>query len=536
MKTSALVCALMLAAAPAAQAFTPSQDAIRAHMQFLSSDLLQGREAGTPGFDIAAAYVAAEFAKLGLKPAGDSGSYLQRVPLVTFRPAGEGSLVLQPANGPAVPLVFGKDYIPGANPRTPQLQLQAPLVFAGYGHVSPDGRRDDYAGLDVRGKIVVVLHGAPSGLQTEEGAHFRSPRVKRLEAEKRGAVGVLFVETPAYRRLSPFATRAEHWRNRSMIWSMADGQPFAPAASTPDLGLISLEGAAKLFAGAPATVDQIMTAAGTPAGAPPPFALPVQAAVAQQTETSSAVSSNVAGLIEGQRSDEIVVLSAHLDAVGVDATKTGDQIGNGAMDNATGIATMLEVGRAFKESGKRPLRSVLLLAVTAEEKGLVGADYFVRNPTVPKAAIAANVNLDMPILSYDFTDVVAFGAERSTIGAAARRAAARVGVKLSPDPLPEQGLFTRSDHYRFVEQGVPSVFLMTGHANGGAAAWDRFLKERYHKPSDDMDQPLNFAAAAKFASVNYELARELADTPQRPRWNRGDFFGTLFGGGARSAP
>jgi len=294
--------------------------------------------------------------------------------------------------------------------------------------------------------------------------------------------------------------------------------------------MISLEGAAKLFAGAPATVDQVMAAAARPEGRPQRFALPQRAAVILQSEMGSAESANVAGLIEGERSDEIVVLTAHLDAVGVDrSVTTGDRIGNGAMDNATGVATLLEVGRAFKESGKKPLRSILLLAVTAEEKGLVGADYFARNPTVPRSALVANVNLDMPILSYAFTDVVAFGAERSSIGAAVRRAAARTGVTLSPDPLPEQGLFTRSDHYRFVEQGVPAVFLMTGHANGGAAAWDRFLKERYHKPGDDMAQPIDFAAAARFASVNYELARDLADAPQRPSWNKGDFFGNLFG-------
>jgi hypothetical protein len=451
------------------------------------------------------------------------------VPLTTFRPANEGSIVLRGRNGAAVPLAFGKDYIPGANPARPSIELEAPLVFAGYGVVAPQSRRDDYAKLDVRGKIVVVLQGAPSGLQTEESAHFRSTRVKRLEAEKRGALGVIFVDTPERERVYPFAQRAAHWRNQSMIWSGSDGKPFAPASSAPELGLISLEGARKLFAGAPATFDQIVAAAESKAGDPPRFALPLRAAVRQQTESATTVSANVAGMIEGQRADEVVVLSAHLDAVGVDEDRTGDQIGNGAMDNATGIATMLEVGRAFKESGKKPLRSVLLLAVTAEEKGLVGADYFARNPTVPKRSLVANVNLDMPILSYDFTDVVAFGAERSTIGPLVQRAAARMGVKLSPDPLPEQGLFTRSDHYRFVEAGVPSVFLMTGHANGGAAAWDAFLKERYHKPSDDMDQPINWTAAVRFARVNYEIARELANAPQRPRWNRGDFFGDLFG-------
>jgi Zn-dependent M28 family amino/carboxypeptidase len=171
---------------------------------------------------------------------------------------------------------------------------------------------------------------------------------------------------------------------------------------------------------------------------------------------------------------------------------------------------------------------LLFLLNTAEEKGLVGADYFARNPPT-KLPIVADVNLDMPILTYDFVDVVAFGAERSSLGPTVARAAARLGVKLSPDPLPEEGLFTRSDHFRFVEQGVPSVFLMTGFENGGQVAFTGFLRDRYHKPSDDLSQPIDYAAGAKFAAINYEIAREIADADARPAWNKGDFFGTLFG-------
>jgi len=180
---------------------------------------------------------------------------------------------------------------------------------------------------------------------------------------------------------------------------------------------------------------------------------------------------------------------------------------------------------------KRPKRSLLFLMVTAEEKGLIGSEYFARNPTIPRERLVANVNLDMPVLTYDFTDVVAFGADRSAIGPAVKRAAARMGVTLAGDPMPEEGLFTRSDHFRFVQAGVPAVFLMTGFANGGEAKYRGFLKDCYHKPCDDLSQPINYAAGAKFARINYAITRELADAADRPRWNRGDFFGAKFGTG-----
>jgi Zn-dependent M28 family amino/carboxypeptidase len=253
--------------------------------------------------------------------------------------------------------------------------------------------------------------------------------------------------------------------------------------------------------------------------------------VTLHTESREAPSVNVAGLIEGADpalKNEVVVLSAHLDHIGTSPPLKGDGVNNGALDNAGGIATTLEVARFFRESGKAPRRSVLVLAVTAEEKGLLGAEYFARNPTVPLSSLVADVNLDMPILTYDFLDVVAFGAERSSLADAVRRAAQRTGVALSPDPLPEEGLFTRSDHFRFVEVGVPSTFLMTGFQNGGEAKFRGFLATCYHRPCDDLAQGIDYAAGAKFARLNYEIARELADAGARPKWNKGDFFGTRF--------
>lgn len=519
--------------APAGSDFVPSAEAIKAHMSFLADDALEGREAGTRGYDIAANYVAAQYALLGVKPAGDKGSYLQRVPLLAFRPAGEGAVTLTGADGAPVALKYGEDYLPNAQAQAADLAVEAPLVFVGYGIVDATRGRDDYAGLDVKGKIVVMMSGAPSSIQTEERAHLSSPNTKRTEAAKRGALGVLTIPTTSGEKRRPFARGLNGMKEWRVTWRDAQDVGAIRAPGAPALAQISLAGAAKLFAGAPVALDAVLAEAEKPEGAVKGFPLATKVKVTLKTEIEKRESSNVVGLIEGSDPTlkaQTVILSAHLDHIGIkENAKPGeDRVNNGALDNASGVATLLEVARGFKNTKVRPKRSIVLLAVTAEEKGLVGSDYFANNPTVKKADIAADVNLDMPVLLYPFTDVIAFGADRSTVGEAVKHAAARVGVGLSGDPLPEEGLFTRSDHYRFVEQGVPSVFLMTGFQNGGEKAFTTFLKTNYHHPGDDLNQPIDYQAAAKFALVNYEIARELANTPARPVWKKGDFFGAAF--------
>ncbi|CAN7461584.1 M28 family metallopeptidase [Phenylobacterium sp. LjRoot164] len=523
-----LTCAAAIAALSTgahAQPNTRSAERIKAHVGFLADDLLQGREAGTAGFDVAAAYVASQLAQIGVKPGAADGTYFQRVSMVAGRPSDEGALALTSKAGPA-PLKFGEDFLPGRNLLSASTRVAAPLVFVGYGVRTPT--QDDYAGLNVKGKIVVALSGAPAGLQTEERAYYAGVRTKRLAAEAKGAVGFITIMAPSDETRRPFANSARQWRNWAMAWRAPDGAAFSPAATTPDLGILSVKGAAKLFVGARQSYDEVVRAAET--DAPPRFALPYGLDATINTETKIVESANVVGRIEGsdpKLKDEVVVLSAHLDHIGVTPPIKGDAINNGALDNASGVATTLEVARAFVE-GKPPRRTLLFLLNTAEEKGLVGADYFARHPPTT-APIVANINLDMPVLTYDFVDVVAFGAERSSLGPTVQRAAGRMGLRLSPDPLPEEGLFTRSDHFRFVEQGVPSVFLMTGFENGGREAFTSFLKDHYHKPSDDLSLPIDYGAGAKFAAINYEIAREVADADARPAWNSGDFFGTLFG-------
>ena len=360
-------------------------------------------------------------------------------------------------------------------------------------------------------------------------------RNKALMAQKHGAVGLIIVgpnATPAFRRDGPAVKAPLSW-----TWATPDGN--AGFGGVPVLAQIGPTGAAKLFAGAKHSYAQVMAAARSKAADPPRFDLPMQIhAFAKGEVAEPRKSSNVVAVIEGSDpllKNEYVIMSGHLDHVAplTRAPANGDTINNGALDNSAGIATLIEAARAFS-TGPKPKRSVIFLAVTAEEKGLIGADYFVRHPTVPKASIIGNVNLDMPVMTYDFTDVAAIGAEHSTIIEAVERAAGRMNVSVSPDPVPELGIFTRSDHYRFVEQGIPAVFLIGGFQNGGEKAFRDFYANRYHRPGDDLNQALDYQAGAKWARLNYEIARELADQAQRPVWKKGNLFGGRFAGPERT--
>ncbi|MCC2978124.1 M28 family metallopeptidase [Sphingomonas sp. PL-96] len=511
------------------------QAAMKAHVLFLASDAMRGRDAGSPEYDIAANYVASQFYAAGLRPAGDQGSYLQKVPLLNYKPADKGGVAVG-----GEPLVFGEDYIPAGNPAQPTLAIDAPVVFVGYGLVAPSVGRDDYAGVDVKGKIVAVVPGTPDGLNGEERAHFGSPATKAVTAMAKGAIGIVTLETPEAAKQRPFAKMAEQWNQPRVTWADRNGIAHVPAPTTPTLGMLSAGATAKLFAGGSVTWDQ---AAASLKGSAPfeAVALHKNLSVRMSTTSTPFTSYNVAGLLPGRDpavGGEVVVLTAHLDHVGVGTAVKGDSIYNGAMDNAVGIASLIEEAKRFQASGQAPRRSVLFVAVTAEEKGLVGSDYFAHNPTVAKSALVANVNLDMPIITYKFTDVIAFGADRSTLGPIVRRAAAQAGASFSPDPMPEQGLFVRSDHYRFVQQGIPSVFLWPGEAGAGKAAVEKFFAEHYHQPSDEVvqDPAIDWESGVRFIKVNYQIARDIAEAPERPVWNAGDFFGTLYGGIGAVAP
>ena len=526
------------------------QAAMKAHVLFLASDAMRGREAGSPEYDIAAQYVAAQFYAAGLKPGGDDGSYLQQVPLVSYRVDGTGSFGWAPRGGAVAAMVPGTDFVANANADKALTRVSAPVVFVGHGVTAPQYGHDDYKGVDVRGKIVAIVAGAPAGFGGEEYAFFASAGTKAKNAQAKGAVGVITVATrgapprlaavpaavpgqtsapqPAVQPAAPAPARGP----ARITWAKPDGTGRVEAPGAPLLGSLSPTGAAKLFG---ADHARIVAAAALGEKARYTTLRPAGTLTVEvRTAMEKAQSSNVVGVIPGSDprvGKEVVVLSAHLDHIGVSTRGDGDRINNGALDNAIGIASLIEEAKRFAASGTPPKRTVMFLAVTAEEKGLIGSDYFANNPTVPAANIVANVNLDMPILLYPFEDMIVFGAERSTLGPIVRRAVESAGVTLSPDPMPREGIFVRSDHFRFVQKGIPAVFLWPGQKGAGKAAVENFMGKCYHRPCDDLaGQPIRWDQGVRFVDVNYRIAREIADGPTKPVWNKGDYFGTLYKG------
>jgi Zn-dependent M28 family amino/carboxypeptidase len=334
------------------------------------------------------------------------------------------------------------------------------------------------------------------------------------------------IRTLAEAKRRPWSRVRQNSGEPSLAWVDEDGRPYSPAPGLRFRATLDTPAADALFAGAATPLAKVLAQADRKGGRPRGFALKPRVAVSQQSALRRFESRNVIALLPGsdpKLAGEYVLLMAHLDHLGTKAEGEGDRIYNGAMDNAVGIATMLEVARAMAASPDRPKRSSLL-----------GSQYLARHG-VAGGKVAAVVNIDMPVLLYDFTDVVAFGAEHSTMGEAVARAGRTMGVALSEDPLPEEGLFTRSDHYRFVQEGVPSVFLMTGFANGGKAKFTDFLATHYHKVGDDLAQPIDWKAGAKFARINYEIDREIADAPLAPRWYSDSFFGKALAPGQPKA-
>ncbi|MGW8134687.1 M28 family metallopeptidase [Sphingomonas zeae] len=506
------------------------QAAMKAHVMFLASDAMAGREAGTRDYDIAAQYVAAQFYAAGLRPGGDNGGYLQRVPLVAYNVADKGSALWTPAGGQPQELVFGEDFVPSPVANAKETSLSAPVVFVGYGIDAAQYGLTDYKGVDVRGKIVAFVPGTPEGLGGEERAFFGSAANKASLAAARGAVGAIQIDMPrAGGRQRPFASLARYYNAPRVTWANPDGTAHAMTPTTPVLGTLSQTGAAKLFGKG---WDAVVKAAAAPKPAYKPLTAKGQLTVASKTSFKPMDSSNVIGLIPGsdpKLKDQVVVLSAHLDHIGTNEGGEGDRINNGALDNAIGIASLIEEAKRFK-AATPPKRTVMFLAVTAEEKGLVGSDYFANHPTVPLKSIVADVNLDMPILTYKFEDMVVFGADRSTLGPIVRKAVGAMDLPVSPDPMPEEGIFVRSDHFRFVQKGIPSVFLWPGQKGPGKAAVEDFMSHRYHRPGDEIDQGIDWSQGPRFVSVNYAIAREIADGAERPVWNKGDYFGTLYKG------
>jgi Zn-dependent M28 family amino/carboxypeptidase len=511
------------------------QDRLRAHIEFLAADELRGRQPGTEGYDIAARYVASQFQQMGLVPAGSENSYFQQVPLRrAWLEPGSATMTLV-RDGEHREFTYVKEFYRGPSTAHADAGVTAEMVFAGYGIHAPELGYSDFASVDLEGKIAVTLGGQPLDFPSEEGAHFASFRERARALVAHGAVGLISIYTPRNQKRYQWDRLENSVGMPAMSWLTPEGLPFAGFPELRGGASVHFEPAASLFEGAQYSLAELLQFDENGEGLPV-FPLDGEVRFAQRSRHEEISSPNVAALLPGSDpvlSSEYLVYTAHLDHIGELAGEGHDDaINNGALDNASGISVMLETARIFKQS-PAPRRSILFLAVTAEEKGLVGSEYFAQNPTVPVNSMVGAINLDMPILLYEFGDVIAFGAEHSTLGAAVEQAAGEFGIRLTPDPVPEENIFIRSDHYRFVQRGIPAVFLVTGP---NALDADEnvlpvimgFRKDHYHKPSDDLDLTINYPAGARFTRINQRAGEIVANQAARPEWHEGDFFGTTF--------
>ncbi|KAB7646568.1 M28 family metallopeptidase [Polymorphobacter fuscus] len=498
----------------AAEANTPRGKAWWADIEAIAGDATEGRLPGSKGYDLAATYVIDRFKALGLAPAGTDGFYQpvrfeeQRVDHAASR----GALI--GADGSRTPLAIGSDLLisPGNAPRA--ATIDAPLVFIGYGLKLPG--HDDLAGVDLKGKIAVVISGGPADLPGPMKAANRSARNGFLRDA--GAVGVISLVTPAQVEI-PWARR--------MLLASQSGMYLADAAlrDTPDGFFIASVDPARseaLFAASGHSFAE-MAALADASQPVPGFALArrLQADVAatRQPVLSPNLVARLDGSDPGLRS-EYVVMSAHLDHIGVGKPINGDPIYNGAMDDASGVASVLDIAAQLK-AGPRPKRSMLFVIVTAEEKGLLGSHYFAQRPTVPKAAIVANLNFDMPLPLWPLKLVLVQGDGESTLGAVARKVAGTQGLALTPDPLPDRNSFVRTDQFSFVKAGIPALAFKFGFVKGSPefAIEHDWRANRYHAPDDDLAQPGVLAdEAIKLDDFVTAIARDVADTPTRPAW------------------
>jgi hypothetical protein len=491
-----------------------------AHVAALSADDMEGRAAGTPGHQRAADYVVAELRRLGLRPAGTDG-FFQQVPLSERRvDHAASSARLSVGGAAATPVALPQAAIVAAGASLPET-VDAPLVFIGYGLHAPASGHDDLAGIDLRGKIAVFIGGSPPQLPGAQRAHARAQRSRFLA--ERGAVGAITLIAPGQLAL-PWAQVASGAAEPAMILGGGGGQP----GERPFLNMVwNPAEAQRLFAGQTRTFAELAAAADASASLPG-FDMNARLAGRFASVTLRSLSSpNVIALLPGSDpalASEHIVLTAHLDGLGVNAAGDGDRINNGALDNAAGVAALLDIADLLRR--QRPRRSILFAFVTAEERGLLGSTYFARNPTVPRQSIAANLNYDMALPLFPLRSVLVLGAEESSIGDSARAVAAATGIPLSPDPFPDRNSFIRSDQYSFIQEGIPAVAFKFGFAAGSAEAEaDRaFRAERYHRPSDDLTTKIFSQDEIRLHDFIVGIALQIANAPQRPRWNSDSIF------------
>ncbi|HKK22888.1 MAG TPA: M28 family metallopeptidase, partial [Pseudohaliea sp.] len=497
---------------------TISADEIAQHVRVLASDEFGGRGPGTEGEELTLAYLERQFRTLGLEPAFETG-YRQPVELLEITPDFDMVLTLGERR-----LDFGDDFVAWTKRQVEGVEVRdSELVFAGYGIVAPEYGQDDYAGVDWSGKTAVVLVNDP-GFATGDPARFEGHAMtyygrwtyKYEEAARQGAEGLLIIHETAPASYGWNVVESS-WSRSQFDFERADGRRDRAALE----GWITRDEAEALFSAAGRNLEEMKRAALEPDFRPVP--LGTAASIRITNEMARHRSHNFAGILKGRgQPQEQVLYLAHWDAHGTDPALDGDTIYNGAADNATGVAALLEIAEAYAALPERPRRSVVFLAVTAEEQGLLGSQYFARHPSTATRNIVAALNMDIMSRDGSAPEATVIGLRQSELGDYARRAAARQGRSVRPHPSPESGYFFRSDHFSMVRVGVPSLLFL----NPGAPD-SEYVREHYHRPSDEYEPDWDLTGAAEDAELFFLLGRELAAAEEFPAWREGSRFGVI---------
>ncbi len=531
MRRSGLTCLALVLAGASAPVMAASDDGAKgariwSFVQEIASDKYEGRGAGSAGYDRAAAVVAARLKAIGLKPAGTKG-YYQNIDFLSQKViAAQSAISLDGPQG-SIALKVPEQATIGGRHAFPEALDHAPLVFAGYGLPLTGLPQDDFAGLDVRGKLVVVIAGGPTEVSGARKANARSERI-RLLAEK-GALGMITLTTAKQIEI-PWA-RQIGLSARSALMPLDSGArdvkaKFFAASISPDASETLFAGSGHTYAELAALADAFKPL--------PHFELAQKLSAKVVVEQKPVSSANLVAILPGRDAKlakEHVVLSAHLDGLGIGEPVKGDAIYNGALDNAIGVSSLLEIAKDMARAKQRPRRSILFLIPTAEEAGLLGAGYFVAHPTVPPASIVADINFDMPLPIFPLKTITPIGYEESTLGATAAKVSAKFGLPLVPDPLPDRNVFIRSDQYNFVKAGIPSVFMKFGFERGTPeeATEKAWRANVYHSPVDEPTQPIMPAEIGRFSSYVAALLRQVAEEPARPEWHKDSYFARFAG-------
>jgi peptidase M28-like protein len=494
------------------------------HVRYLASDEMEGRETGSPALRRAEDYLVEQLKLAGAEPAGAIG-FFQNVRFESRQISEKDSslFLIHENDKPADTLVLGEDAI--FNTRVDLARsVDAPLVFVGYGLTIPEKNYDDLAGLDLKGKVAVLLAGSPSEIPGALASHYQSAGERWKALKKAGAVGTITILNPGSMDI-PWSRISANRTHASMALA---GHEFDETAGQKLALTFNPARAERLFADAPINFEQVLALAHDRRPLPR-FALAVTIRAKAAVNKKNLESANVVAKFPGSDpslKNEYVVLSAHVDHIGIGEPINGDRIYNGAMDNASGCAVLLDLAASLRKSPEKLKRSILLVFVTGEEKGLLGSRYFTAHPTVTPGSMVADINIDMFLPIVPLKVLTVYGLSESDVGDRVREAASTLGVAVQSDPEPLRNAFIRSDQYNFIRHGIPAVAMGVGFESGSAEQqlFKDWRTQRYHAPSDDLNQPVDLATAGKYQEVVRTLMVLLANREQRPQWKTDSFF------------